>query len=364
MRIIHFCESISYGGGIASLVSNLVTEQSKDNDITIGVINQSTTNEVYFDANVNIRHFNKKRLGFSIKYPLYIFAFLLRNKFDIVHIHSAFLYFALSVILLRWRTKFVYTVHSDAQMENSSVWDKRFLWLKKYCFTHRYIYPITISPVSKQSFDDLYKMDSHMIENGIRKPVSSNMTNKLNEYRYTNNTKLFLHPGRISMAKNQIVLCKVFNRLIAEGHDVVLLIAGVIQDQTIYNEIKKYLSDRIVYLGERKDVIDLLRESDAMCLSSIWEGLPITLLEALSVGCTPICTPVGGIPNVITNNQSGILSLSSSEYDYYKAILYYLDLPEDKRKAISSSAKARFNDYDIKKTARRYMDYYMYIKRC
>lgn len=44
---------------------------------------------------------------------------------------------------------------------------------------------------------------------------------------------------------------------------------------------------------------------DAMCLPSIWEGLPVTLLEALSVGCIPICSNVGGIPDVIESGMNG-----------------------------------------------------------
>ena len=361
MRILHFCESINRGGGIASMISNLVSEQCRDNNITIGVINKSIGEEVIFESNVDIHNFNKTKLGFSIKYPILIFIYLLKNRFDIVHIHSSFLYYALSIILLHHRTKFVYTVHSDAKMENSSSWDKRFFWLKKYCFKHKFIYPITISPASKQSFDELYMMNSHMIENGIKRSNKDKKTTKLNIYRYTDNTLLFLHPGRISEAKNQITLCRVFDKLIAEGNDIVLIIAGVKQDITIYNNLEKYFSDRIVYIGERNDVLDLLRESDAMCLSSIWEGLPITLLEAMSVGCIPICTPVGGIPNVITHNIDGVLSKSTSENDYYEAVKSFLKLTIANRQKLKDATKERFNNYDIVHTAERYQNYYLQI---
>ena len=39
--------------------------------------------------------------------------------------------------------------------------------------------------------------------------------------------------------------------------------------------------------------------SDAFCLTSVYEGLPISLLEAISCGCVPVCTPVGGITEVV-----------------------------------------------------------------
>lgn len=361
MKIAHLCESINQGGGVASFISSLTYEQSKDNDITIGVISKSKSNEVIFEPNIKVHNFGKSSQGFSIKYPILILFFILRNKFDIVHIHSAFLYYVLSIILLRWKTKFVYTVHSDARMENSSKWDKRFLWLKKYCFNHKYLFPVTISPASKLSFDNLYCMESHIIENGIKRPIIKGNTSKLNVYKYTNNTQIFLHPGRISEAKNQVALCKVFKRLIEDGNDVVLVIAGVIQDQRIFNEIKNYLSNRIVYLGERNDIIDLMIESNAMCLSSIWEGLPITILEAISVGCIPICTPVGGIPNVIINKQNGVLSNSTNEDDYYSAVDLFINLPENAKAMMRISAKKSFEQYDIKYTSKKYLSFYKTI---
>lgn len=361
MKIIHFCESITQGGGIASLVSNLATEQSKDNTITIGVINKTTSNNVSFDSRIQIHYFNKTKQGFSIKYPILIFLYLLKNKFDIVHIHSAFLYYALSIIFLHRRSKFVYTVHSDAQKENNSKWDKRFFWLKKICFKCHYLYPITISPVSKLSFDNLYGIDSHMIENGIRRPIAKTSSTKLVNYRYTNNTLLFLHPGRITEAKNQITLCKVFNKLIKDGNDVVLIIAGVIQDKIIYNELKSFFSNRIIYLGERDDIIDLMCEVDAMCLSSTWEGLPITLLESISVGCIPICTPVGGITNVITHTIDGILSTSTTAEDYYRAVKYFIDSDKATKLRIRNAALARFENYTINNSATKYNNYYKQI---
>ena len=356
MKIAHFCESIESGGGIASFVSNLSREQSQTEDVTVCSISYSTNN-IQLGERVKSFCLNKKRMGFSIKYPIKIFQIIRKEKFDIVHIHSAFLYYALSIVLLHRRIKFVYTVHSDAQRENSSRWDKYFFWLKKWCFRHKWTHPVTISKVSKQSFDTLYKMNSHVIFNGIRH-LQPKSTKCIAPYRFTENTLVFLHPGRISEAKNQLVLCKVFDRLIKENKDIVLLIAGTIQDEQIYSKISEYFSNRIVYIGQRNDILELLNKSDAMCLSSIWEGLPITLLESMSVGCTPICTPVGGITDVIQNNYNGILSSSTSENDYYDAIHRFINLHNDTKAILRKNCLKDFERYNIKKTSDLYLEYY------
>ncbi len=66
------------------------------------------------------------------------------------------------------------------------------------------------------------------------------------------------------------------------------------------------LSGRVLFLGRRLDVPDLLAASDVFVLSSDWEGLPITILEAMAVGVPCVSTAVGGVPEAITDGVSGL----------------------------------------------------------
>ena len=238
-------------------------------------------------------------------------------------------------------------------MENS-LWDRRILWLKKWCFKKKHIRPITISPASKESFSKLYNTDSTLICNGIPKPFVDTTENPLEKYKITPTTKIFVHAGRINVAKNQVVLCKSFSTLVKNGYDAVLLIAGGNYDDTIMQQIQPYLCDRIVYLGERRDIPMLFSYADAMCLPSIWEGLPVTLLESLSVGCIPICSPVGGIVDVVTHGYNGLLSKDSSEEQYYKVLKEYMDMSDERHKEIRNNCVESFTPYDIKQTAQQY----------
>ena len=153
-------------------------------------------------------------------------------------------------------------------------------------------------------------------------------------------------------------MCRVFDRLIKESEDVVLIIAGSKQDGAIFAKLETMFCDRIIYLGERSDIIDIMAKCDGLCLPSIWEGLPITLLEALYVGCVPICAPVGGIVNVIEDGQNGILSNSSEEDDYYLAMQRFLQFSEDVIKKMAEAARHSFLPYDMSITAKRYLEYY------
>lgn len=359
MRILQI-HTVMRGGGVEAMICGLANEMSKTEDVTVCSIFQPSENDVFWnklDSRVKRITLGKKGPSLSIKPIFQIWRLLQREKYDVVNIHGVFYYYLLSVFTLFRRTKFFYTIHSDAKMENTSREDKVFAF-KKFAFKKRLVNPITISPASKQSFTDLYGIESRLINNGVVAPSVLNESEFIKQYRFTKDTKVFVHPGRICLAKNQVVLCRVFERLVNEGEDIVLIIAGNVDDKEIYSQVVGYFSERIVYVGERNDIPQLLASADGFCLSSIWEGLPVSLLEAISVGCIPICTPVGGIVNVVEDGKNGILSANSNEEEYYEAMKRILQLPKDKLKEMKSNAIESFAPYDIRSTAKQYLSYY------
>lgn len=357
MKILHIHPAMS-GGGCESMICGLANEMSKTEDVTVCSVFEPKSTDIFWwklSDNVNRASLGKVNKGFSLKEIYKVYKFIKEQKFDVVYLHGFIQYYILVVILLHKRVKFCYTLHTDARMENIG-WSGRFLKFKKFCFIHNWVTPITISYASQKSFYDLYHCDSKLIFNGVPKPIiPTEIPDIIQQYKYTSKTKVFLHPGRITKAKNQVVLCSVFKRLIEDGEDVVLLIAGPNDDNVIYTELEQYFSERIIYLGQRSDIPHLLANSDAMCLPSIWEGLPVTLLEALSVGCIPICSPVGGIVDVVKSGDNGLLSESSFLDDYYAIMKRYLNMKEEGKFQMKRRCSESFEKYDIINTAKEYL---------
>lgn len=359
MKILHIHPALK-GGGIESMICSLANEMSKTEDVTICSIFAPQNEDVFWQKispNVKKIHLGKTKEGFSVKEIFYIYKTIKSGGYDIVHIHGFFYYYFLSVLLLCKNVVFFYTIHSDAKMENVA-WDRKFFPLKKYCFQRGLVHPITISNVSKESFNGLYHCESNLIYNGVPKPVIACNVDLIKDYRISCRTKVFIHAGRIDTPKNQIVLCRVFNRLIKNGYDILLLIAGSIQREDIFKSMEPFFNDRIKYLGERNDIPQLMSQCLGMCLPSIWEGLPVTLLEALSVGCIPICSPVGGIPDVVKDGENGYLSVSCGEEDYYSTMKRFLSLSEDELSLLQQRCKKSFETFDIEKTSKSYLELY------
>ena len=97
---------------------------------------------------------------------------------------------------------------------------------------------------------------------------------------------------------------------------------------------------------------------DAFCLPSLWEGLPVTLLESLGVGCIPICSPVGGVVNVIQDGYDGLLSASSRIEDYQEVLKRFLSMSAEERNRLRRAGQMTFGRFEISKTSQEYVSYY------
>jgi glycosyltransferase involved in cell wall biosynthesis len=161
--------------------------------------------------------------------------------------------------------------------------------------------------------------------------------NELNSYKVNENTKILLNIGRVSKQKNQELLINSVNELIEEGNNICLIIIGSIENEPEYYKICHKLlksKNNIKFLGEKNNISDYLYCSDLFCMSSIYEGLPLVILEAMSLGKYTICTPAGGSVDVIHNNINGYITTDFSK--------------EKLKNAIRENLNYNYNDEDIK----------------
>lgn len=115
--------------------------------------------------------------------------------------------------------------------------------------------------------------------------------------------------GRLTDQKAHQILIKAAYNILRERNDVEFLIAGEgPNERNLKRLCESYnISERFHFVGYRSDAINILQLLDIFILCSIDEGLPIILLEAMSVGKPIITTDVGEIPFIIKNNSNGIL---------------------------------------------------------
>lgn len=115
--------------------------------------------------------------------------------------------------------------------------------------------------------------------------------------------------GRLHPQKGQHQLLLAFAEIHQEIQEAWLLVVGCgdlrakLENQAKTLEISK----RAVFAGIRTDIPDVLSALDVFVLPSLWEGLPLALLEAMATGLPVVATRVGGNPEVVIHGETGIL---------------------------------------------------------
>jgi L-malate glycosyltransferase len=102
--------------------------------------------------------------------------------------------------------------------------------------------------------------------------------------------------------------------------------------------------EKIYFVGLQQDVKPYFNITDIYLMTSDFEGLPIALLEAMSMECAVVATSVGGIPEVIIHDQSGMLSKSGDVNSLEKNVTLLIENPI-KRTEIATKARERIMDH-------------------
>src|SRR5690606_13539611 len=143
------------------------------------------------------------------------------------------------------------------------------------------------------------------------------------------------------------------------GYNLKLLIIGGFKTAAVYEELKAIKDANIVLLGKRDNVQDYLFCVDFFSLSSKWEGMPISLIEAFATGCIPVCTPAGGIKSMIEDGVNGFIAEGFERDDFIVTLCRSFSLSETHRQELSCNCLSTFNSlYSIGTCASNYIELY------
>ncbi|MFQ5873747.1 MAG: glycosyltransferase family 4 protein, partial [Dehalococcoidia bacterium] len=114
----------------------------------------------------------------------------------------------------------------------------------------------------------------------------------------------------------------------------------------------------VSFLGFRKDVATLMRASDLIVLPSLEEGLPIVLLEALALARPVVATAVGGVPEVVRHQKTGLLVPPKDRRRLAEAMLYLLSDPEEAQKLAERGKQFVSQQFNVETTAHKIAEVY------
>jgi glycosyltransferase involved in cell wall biosynthesis len=360
MKIVHILPKFDTGGAEKFCVDMCNTlAQKNDNEVSLVVLGTIDDDEILakqVDESVTLIPLNKQGKSLKVIYDLY--NLLHQIKPDVTHTHMRAQAYA-GIPLIALGVPNIHTIHNLAQKEIGGKVRTFYKFLyKKFNFT-----PVAISDEVLISMHEEYGDEfNEKIDNGAKALTKSPLFDETKAYfeslRTSENTKIFVSVGRLSDQKNYLMMIKVFQELFEEGLDAKLLIIGSKTNDKPYADrcieaIQPH--DDIFLLGEKSNIGDYLYNCDAFLLSSIYEGMPISILEAMSVGKPTISTPVGGVVDIIEDGLNGYLSEEVNIESYKAVIKRFIDNPTHDAKQTQAIFQEHFS---IEKTAENYMHLY------
>ena len=338
MKILEIIPTLGPGGG-QSLVVDLCNELAKTENVVLVTLRDDTQKYYGFmvkDLESSVNHFSLCLPETSNWLTMWgIYKIIRKEKPDIVHFHMCITFSLLAVLLLGWRYKIVQTIHNDIKTSYSSIKYRLIISITGWLRLSRFV---TICNTNHSDFKRIYPgVDNTMIFNGRKSLKKTDLFQSVQQeilaMKPTHDTKVYLHVARCNPQKNQRLLIEGFNEFIKQGYDAILIVIGFRNEFPEEEVLKNIACDRIFFLGTKSNVADYIYNSDCFILSSAYEGMPITVIEALNSGIPVVSTPVSGVVDVVESSKNGYISKDHSHKEYVKAIVQsFLKMSEIKEK--------------------------------
>lgn len=249
--------------------------------------------------------------------------------------------------------RMVHTVHNVAKKENNKL-NRLF---NGYCFRNNRVTPVALTELVKATIIEEYGLDCNKIPvvfNGI------SLERCLIKQHYSIGAKIkILHIGRYSDAKNHTELIKAISVLHQTYPNIELHLVG---DGVMKNRVSDVISqynarDFVIEHGTISNSYKYLHEADIFVLPSKYEGMPMTLIEAMGTALPIVASRVGGIPDMIKDNAEGLLCTPDAE-DIVKKIRLLIE-NQDLRTKLGQAAFKAANKFSSERMAKEYEKVYL-----
>jgi glycosyltransferase involved in cell wall biosynthesis len=359
MRIMYVIPSLEMGGAeklVIDIARNIDKEKYEVKIVTLLDKKWPGFLDVVAENGIEIISICRKLNGINKIYVI-LKAIQIFNTYkpDIVHTHLNSIIYALPAILFSKVKTRIHTFHSIADRSLKGIYGIA-LWI---AMKYMKFIPVGVGETVSDSISNAYGIKRgkvHLIFNGIDTMRFSPAT----ETRKAPNSEVRLvNVGRMYHVKNPKLLIESFYEALKEYHEIILTMVGDGEEREAIETLvaKLKIKDKVILVGNQENVETYLRNADIYISTSNVEGVPLSVLEAMACGLPIISTKAGGIIDIVTNGESGILVEIGNKEEIKNAIIRFCK-NSALRKKIGEKALEESQKYCIKETVRKYEEIY------
>ncbi len=251
-----------------------------------------------------------------------------KEEFDIVHAHTETGGILTFIVSFFASSDYLYTPHGMSFYKGSSLKSQLIYSPIEWAICKRMK---RVLAMNGEEYETLKKWNkntaAHIHGVGLDiekiKEISVNKKEKRAEFGICEDKTLILSVGELNENKNHRVVIEALGRL--QNSNVHYMICGEGEKR---EALKRQAEERGVPLtltGYRYDAKEIMKAADIFVFPSYHEGLPVSVMEAMTVGLPIICSDIRGNVDLIDNGKSGILCNPDSTEDFKEALISLME---------------------------------------
>lgn len=353
MKILQVITSLLTGGAEHLVVQQVKYQRLHGHETDVCVFNGVHTPFMQELEDTGCRIW---RLGQGYYNPIYVARLyrIIRN-YDIVHTHNSSPQLFAALASIGWKGRLITTEHNTDNR-------KRHVSLMRYMDQWMYGRYKKIICISEQTGCNLeqYLGEKWLLRFGKERIIT--IENGVDVARFANAQSTIKRDGKVIVVmvaafrpqKDHATLLRAMTRL-SDDYHLWLVGDGELRKQVEQLVVDLGLSERVRFLGNRRDVPEILKSADIVVMSSNWEGFGLAAVEGMAAGKPVIASDVDGLRQIVEGfgcvfHQGDDLQLA----EYIKRLA--MDKIEYQR--IASKCQERATDFDIQQMMSGYMDVY------
>ncbi|MDR1104282.1 MAG: glycosyltransferase family 4 protein [Endomicrobium sp.] len=297
-----------------------------------------------------------------------IYSILKKEKPNIVHTHSSKAGITGRIAAKLAGVKvIVHTIHGYGFNETQKWFVRKFyVFLEKFCaLLSDKLIVVTKEDIKKGRHYKIAKENKFiLIRAGIDTALYKNFIPKLN-FKETlginKNLRVITTICPFKPQKNLKDFIKTASLIAPRLKDVIFFIVGDGEQRKELEVLRDSLNlkNRVFMLGWRTDIVEILKASDVFVLTSLWEGLPCTIVEAMCCSKPVVANAVDGVKEIVVDGETGFLIEPNNYAKTAEKIMYLLN-DETALKNMSANAYASIGqEYDINHNLKEYEKLYL-----
>lgn len=229
---------------------------------------------------------------------------LKQKKPDIVAIHSSKAGIIGRIACWTLGIPFVFTAHGWAFTDGVEK-NKQFF----YRLLEKWIGKITKKVITVCDYDRILALHHQVLTSAKLETIHNGVIDRSNPNKHIAPVEIvkILMVARFDIPKKQLELLEALALIKELNWHMIFAGDGRLREQAAQYVQEHNLGHKVTFLGNHSNVSDLLHDADIFVLTSSWEGLPLSILEAMSHGLPIIASNVGGVKEAVRNSENGFL---------------------------------------------------------